>query len=265
VIVKNKYVLNDFPFDRQNLVVKIASHKYMLNDVMLKPAIGGVSGAKKGLLEGESYDFVSVRPSAFKDVDGALKKSRGLLTMVVDRALDKYTQSHIVPSFLVVMISWAVFWFPFVAPFITPRLAMSVLSLLTFTNLSLKSAACLPPGAPFNWNDVINRTIMTLMFFTVCLSMLSEVCMHQLKIEDVAKAVNYECKLLMPLLSISSLTIILSASGRHGWMSLDTTSAVVQVWMILIVGSYVAFNVTRIMAAQRKKADAVAVEPLLKK
>jgi len=263
-IVKNKFILDDFPFDRQNLVVKIASHKYMIDDVMLKPATVGI-GVKKGLLEGESYDYVKFSVTSHKDIDGALKKSRGLLTIVIDRALDKYTQSHIVPSFLVMMISWAVFYFPFVAPFITPRLAMSILSLLTFTNLSLKSASALPAGAPFNWNDVINQTVMTLMFFTVCLSILSEVCFHQLKIDDVAKAINYECKFLSPFLSITSLTLILSAAGRHGWTTLDSMSHLVQTWMFLIVGTYALYTGSRIRTAQavKKAAEDAKGEPAL--
>jgi len=268
-VVKNKYVLDDFPFDEQKLVVKIASAKYMINDVVLKPMEDGSGiGVKEGLLDGESYSFVDVSATAFKDVDGALKKSRGVLTITIKRDLDKYTQSHIVPSALVTAISWAVFWFPFVAPFITPRLAMSILSLLTFTNLTLKSGAALPPGAPFNWNDVFNRTIMTIMFTTVILNILSEICLHQLKIDDTARRINHELKVVMPCLTISSLILVLSAAGRDGWMGLGTTSVVVNGFIVSVVGSYLAFTVPRMVSAMAKKkvqGVAQAETPLLKK
>merc|ERR1719158_2300465 len=165
----------------------------MLKDVVLKPSKDN-NGVKNGLLDGEVYNFVDFSTSTIQDIDGALKKSRGLFTITVDRNIDKYTQSHLIPGFLVMMISWGVFWFPFVAPFITPRLAMSILSLLNFTQLVLKSSNALPPGAPLNWNDIINRTVMTAMFFTVTLNIVSEVCFHHFKIDDVAKAINNECK-----------------------------------------------------------------------
>jgi len=251
-IIKNKFPLADFPFDRQQLVVKIASEKYMLDDVVLKPSKDGV-GVAKDLLDGDGFEFVDVGASAIKDVDGALKKSRGLLTITIDRSLNKYRNSHLIPSFLVVMISWGIFWFPFVPPFITPRLAMSILSLLNFTILSVKSSSSLPAGAPFNWNDVINRTILTMMFTTVCLNIVAECFFHQLKIESLAKSVNLECKFFVPGVTIVSLALILSAAGRNGWMTLETTSGAVNLFILSVVGGYLALTASRTMSALAKK------------
>jgi len=251
-VVKNRYMLEQFPFDRQELVTKIASHKYMNNEVALKPDKEG-NGAKDGLLEGECYSLVDLKASAYEDESGALKKSRGVLTITVDRTIDKYLESHLIPGALVTMISWAVFWFPFVAPFITPRLAMSVLALLTFTNLTMKSSASLPAGAPPNWNDTINQTIMTLMFTTVVLSILSEVCMHQLKVEELAKKVNNELKGIMPCMSIIALSIILSAAGHDGWMTLSTTSTIVSIFLGASLLGYVSYTGSRIVSALAMK------------
>merc|ERR1719502_385791 len=95
-VVKNVFALEHFPFDRQDLIVKIASQKYMIKDVVLKPSKDN-NGVKKGLFDGEVYKFVDWSTKAVQDVDGALKKSRGWFTITVDRNIDKYTQSHLIP------------------------------------------------------------------------------------------------------------------------------------------------------------------------
>merc|ERR1719287_348876 len=96
----------------------------------------------------------------------------------VRRSLDKYSQDHLMPSFIILTISWAVFYFPFANPFITPRLALSIIALLTFTNLMVKSIKELPGSAPFNWNDLFNQQIQSLMFVTIILNIASEICDH---------------------------------------------------------------------------------------
>jgi len=262
-IIKNKYILNDYPYDTQKLIVKIASTKYMIDEVMLVPAKEGV-GVAPGLLKGYSYKLVDSGASAIKDIDGALKKSRGLLTITVKRDTSQYTQSHLIPSFLVTCISCGVFWFPFVAPFITPRVALSILALLAFTNLSIKSTDPLPPGAPFNWNDVFNQTILTLMFCTVCLNIFSEICFHQLKVDELARTINHECKVLQPFVAICTTTIILTAAGPGGWLSLGACSIVCKLFIVVVVGGFIVINMKRVSTALAKKKieeAAKAVEP----
>merc|ERR1719262_1608393 len=99
------------------------------------------------------------------------------------RQLDKYQEQHLVPTFIVLTISWCVFYFPFAGPFIMPRLALSVLALLTFTNLMLKSSRELPGSAPFNWNDLFNQQIQALMFTTIVTNISTEVVFHQLSMD----------------------------------------------------------------------------------
>jgi hypothetical protein len=254
-VVKNKFLLDDFPFDRQRLVTQIASHKYMADQVQLQPSTEGV-GVNKDLFDGESYSLTDIKASAIEDGNGALKKSRGLLTLTVDRDNAQYVQSHLIGTVVMTMMSWAVFWFPFSPPFTTPRLTMSIVSLVNFTYLTISSASVLPPGAPPNWNDIINQAILTLMFSTVVLNILSEICLHQLKVEELAKAVNHECKALMPFLSILCLSLILSAAGHveaNRWMSYATASTVVHCVLTIGVGGYVALTGSRIMSALAKK------------
>jgi len=263
VKVKNQYVLNDYPYDTQKLVVKIASSKYMIDEVVLKPAKEG-NGCAKDLMHGYSYNFVDVGSKAVQDVNGALKKSRGLLTITVAREPQQYFQSHLIPTFLITCISCGVFYFPFVAPFITPRVALSILALVAFTNLSIASTAALPAGAPYNWNDCFNQTILMLMFTNVCMNIFSEICFHQLKVNDVATSMNAHCKILMPLVCALTTGTILTTAGPHGWMSLATVSVFVKILIIVIMGSYVSYSVSRVTSALTKKRTlevAEAVKP----
>jgi len=256
-VVKNKYKLDHYPYDEQDLVVKIGSTKYMIDEVVLEPSKEGI-GAAKNLLKGSSYDFVKVGANSFKDVDGALKKSGGLLTISVKRTADEYFQSHLIPASLLVVISCGIHYFPFVAPFITPRVALSVLALLAFTNLMLASFTTLPSGAPFNWNDLINQTILMIMFTNICMNIFAESVYHQMKVDDLGKSMNHELKVLIPLMSFGSLSVIYSAAGPGGFMSLQTSSYVAKLIIIGTMFLYICLCVTRLNAALAKKAGAEA-------
>merc|ERR1719454_2775037 len=155
------------------------------------------------------YNLTSWNVESYPARDGELKKSRGTLNIVVKRSLEKYSQDHLVPAFICLMISWAVFYFPFANPFITARLCLSILALLTFTNLMVKSSKELPGAAPFNWNDLFNQQIQTLMFITIVLNICSEICFHSLNLVDLARNMNHEAKVLMPVMSITNVILIL--------------------------------------------------------
>jgi len=264
VVCKQKYDLTGFPFDEQTLMTKIASTKYMLSEVVLEADTSdGVSGLREGLFKGEIYQprDPAFETSTFEDVDGALKKSRGVLNIRVARLPDKYWQQHLVPSFLVIAISWGVFYFPYIGPFITPRLALSILALLSFTNLDLKMSAQLPDGAPYNWNDLFNSSVQMCMFSTIILNIFTEVCFHQLKVEDLAKAVNHECKIILPFASVCTLSLILGNAGEHGALSLETANIISKIILFGVIGSYMAYTAHRCnvgIAAQRRKEVAAA-------
>jgi len=234
-----KFALQNYPFDTQDLAVNLASSKYMLDEVVLSPdpdtKSSGVDEDIWGL-----YDFVSWKTGAREQFDGDLVKSRGFLSVRVRRSLAKYSQDHLMPSFIVLMISWAVFYFPFANPFITARLALSILALLQFTNLIIKSTKELPGAAPYNWNDLFNQQIQTLMFVTILLNIVSEICFHSFQNEALARTLNNECKLLMPLLSIINITLI-GGGCKYHWMSLPHTIIVTKVVLFSLLACYFTY------------------------
>merc|ERR1719487_2473619 len=220
-----KYQLAAYPFDTQNLAVKIASSKYMLDEVKLLPDTNssGVSEGVWGL-----YDLLSWKMSTYHTKDGVLEKSRGMLNLELKRGIGKYYEDHLLPSAIALTISWAVFYFPFANPFITPRLALSILALLTFTNLMVKSTKELPGAAPFNWNDLFNQQIQTLMFLAIVLNIASEIAFHSFDKQKLSRTMNHEAKILMPIVGIVNVTLVLG-SGKYGWMALGLCTTITKV------------------------------------
>lgn len=250
VVLNMLYELDQYPFDAQKLAVKVASSKYMLDEVELKASEDKThSGVNAEIFDGSGYQLSSWKVFAFKETDGALKKSRGVLEVTVSRTFNKYSESHLMPASLLLVISWGVFWFPFQNPFITPRLALSILALLSFTTLMIKSSSALPGGAPHNWNDTLNQQVQAMMFCTIVLNIFSELCKHQLKVEALAVSINHEAKVLLPILSIT-VCILAMGSGAYGWMTLSTAGIVSKALIGIVMGIYLASAMARLGKAQ---------------
>lgn len=244
--IMEKFDLADYPFDHQHLHVKLASSRYMSDEVVLV-------AEKKSFDVHEHifglYDVQGFEASVQETTDGELKKSRGVFDIVVKRSLGKYIDDHLVPALIAVIISWAVFYFPFAGPFITPRLALSILALLTFTNLMVKSAKELPGAAPFNWNDLFNQQIQTLMFLTIVFNIGTEIVYHQLGKEKLARTMNNQCKILLPSMSLINIVLILG-SAKFGWMEIFTATVVTKLTIVFLFAGYLGYVYTNLSAEE---------------
>jgi len=259
VTCNNIYELEQYPFDTQSLKVKIASSKYMLNELKLSPE-KSMSGLRKGIFESFPYELDSWKVFEFEEKDGALQKSRGVLEILAERSMDKYWENHLMPTSLLLMISWGVFWFPFAQPFITPRLALSILALLAFTNIMIKSNGELPDGAPLNWNDILNQQIQVLMSCTIILNILSEIFKHHYKLDDLAQAINHEAKVVQPIMSISVIVVVLTA-GEHKWLSVSSAGILTKIMIGTSMASYIGLCMAKLpgaLAEKKRKADEAA-------
>lgn len=253
-VIMEEFKVEAFPFDTQVLTQKIASTKYMLNDLILVPSEDpSLSGAPDDLCEGHGFDLESWNTSVISDVKGMLQKSRGLLSIRVKRGTARYTQEFIIPSVLLLCISWGVFWFPFIQPFITPRLALSILALLSFTTMSLRIDSMLPAGAPFTWSDLFIQNCQWMMFCTVKLNIITEVFCHTLKLDKLAKKMNNELKVLWPVMAMSSFLITFSHTDGKG---LDMASHLFKMVIILECGCWDAWCAARYKPAADEAAQA---------
>lgn len=233
--VMKKFELEAYPFDSQHLEVKLASSKYMVNEVVLV-ADNKSFGVEENVFGGV-YDVEGWHTNVYTSYDGDLKKSRGLIDIQVQRQLGKYVDDHLVPTSIALSISWAVFYFPFAGPFITPRLALSILALLTFTNLMVKSSKELPGAAPFNWNDLLNQQIQALMFITIVFNIFTEIMMHSFQREGLARMMNNDAKIFVPVVSMLNITLILGSARWH-WMGLWTCTLVTKIMLLLLTVGY---------------------------
>jgi len=256
--VMKKFELQGYPFDTQSLDVIVASSKYMTDEVVLEDSKedSGVYENIWGL-----YNMLDWSTKDYVTKDGPLEKSRGSLTVNIKRGLEKYGQEHLLPSAIVLMISWAVFYFPYANPFITARLCLSILALLQFTSLIVKSSRELPGAAPFNWNDLINQQIQTLMFVTIILNISSEIANHTFQNEDLAKGLNNQAKLLVPGLSIFNIVLILGG-GMNQWMTLEHCATLTQVSLVIFLSLYIAYAVKQERARARAKAEELKQEQM---
>lgn len=250
-----KFELGDYPFDTQNLKVKIASSKYMLDEVVLVPDnnASGVDETIWGL-----YDLESWSTGVYNDTDGFLRKSRGYINMEITRQLMKYFDDHLVPSAICLSISCAVFYFPFAAPFIVPRLILSIISLLTFTNLMTKSLKELPGSAPFNFNDLFNQQMQCLMFCSIVLNISAEVFNHQFKKEELSRRMNNHAKVLLPVMSIFNITVVLGGGCFH-LISCRSATLFTKTTVFGILACYAAFigsDIWKEMQQNKAAADA---------
>jgi len=256
--VMKKFELQGYPFDSQNLKIIIASSKYMTDEVVLEDSKkdSGVYENIWGL-----YNMLDWSTTNYVTKDGPLEKSRGCLEVNIKRGLEKYSQDHLLPSAIVLMISWAVFFFPYANPFITARLCLSILALLQFTSLIVKSCRELPGAAPFNWNDLFNQQIQALMFVTIILNIASEIAYHTFQNERLAKGLNNDAKILVPGLSILNIVLILGGGMNH-WYTLGHCATLTQAFLAIFLILYVANAVKKDRAAQAlEEAEKAKEEP----
>merc|ERR1719162_613790 len=104
----------------------------------------------------------------------------------------------------------------------------------------------------------------------VSMSLFSEVCFHQLKVNDVATAMNMELKAVMPLTLAMAVGTILAMAGdksllnSSGKLSIGEVSMLVKFLIIVVIGSYIAFSVVRANRAMVLKRTQEAEAPKAK-
>jgi len=255
--IQNKFILNDYPFDTQTLRLNVESTQYMLNEVKLAP-MGG-SGCHENFFDGEDYQERDFAVRVYKDINGPLKKSRGSMEMVVTRSLARFQRNFLLPALIYMAIACGVFWLPFSATFVTPRLALSIFILLIFSTLAGSADNELPEGAPYNWIDLLCFMIELHMFTMVCFNIFTEIVYHSLKCTVTAVHVSHEMKMIAPLTGGMSMAVVLAASMNPvGPLGLHSMRVLVPVGYLFFLLSYMTCCGSTLSAerARNKRAEA---------
>eukprot|EP00427_Karlodinium_veneficum_P006375 CAMPEP_0169179858 /NCGR_PEP_ID=MMETSP1015-20121227/67871_1 /TAXON_ID=342587 /ORGANISM="Karlodinium micrum, Strain CCMP2283" /LENGTH=559 /DNA_ID=CAMNT_0009254947 /DNA_START=23 /DNA_END=1700 /DNA_ORIENTATION=+ len=256
-VIRNKFELEEYPFDEQTLRLTIASEKYMSSELILLPLEDSeFSGLRDGFFDDEPYEKVDFSVSAYDDVDGLLKKSRGFMEIVVRRSPSKYQHSYLFPALLYSAIACGVFWLPFSPAFVVPRLALSILILLVFSNFAITADSELPDGAPYNWIDLICFTVQLHMFSVICLNIFTEVAYHTMNCKVTAIHMNNELKLASPLAIGVAFALISIASATKGALGLKTLTVLLPSLLALYLTIYASCCASTLAAEVAKNKNA---------
>jgi hypothetical protein len=153
--------LSDFPFDEQELRFIIVS-TYQTSDVK-------IGASRKSLAIGEKLSvtnwLVQLRDGAVSEHYVApLDRYLSRFDVIFDaqRLTGFYTWQLLVPLFLVVMMTWTVFWMPL--EFVAPRVGLVATSMLTLIAYRFSMASILPPIAYLTRLDLFMVASSVLVF-----------------------------------------------------------------------------------------------------
>ncbi len=111
--VTTYHALNDFPFDRQAFVLDFVSPELDRSQLVLVPDAEGTDISHRLGVEGWTFQGVSLSEQVqTARLLGGEELSRLSLVIFAERVPTYYTFRVLLPLFLVVAMSWAVFWVP---------------------------------------------------------------------------------------------------------------------------------------------------------
>eukprot|EP00929_Paragymnodinium_shiwhaense_P121089 TRINITY_DN93206_c0_g1_i1.p1 TRINITY_DN93206_c0_g1~~TRINITY_DN93206_c0_g1_i1.p1 ORF type:complete len:442 (-),score=61.05 TRINITY_DN93206_c0_g1_i1:275-1600(-) len=251
-VLTNTFDSSAFPFDNQTLLVTVGSTTYGADDLTLVPVADKTwTFVPPEVFRATDYHLNDYELLVIDDVDGFLTKSRGLLRMSVSRDPTGFISGTLVPEILILAVSYSVFWFPLTAPFAMPRVATALIAFLSLLTMALKTNAMLNRNAGLTWIDLFESTAQGLMFFTVCLNILTLASFHSFEAHHVAQVINAELMCGFPLLVLVVFGVC--AWKRDGTM-LDLMTLVNQLIMFVAGAIYIAWCLVRLWRETQQKA-----------
>lgn len=187
--------LSDFPFDQQELMFKIVSNQGV-EDVRLttQPELIGMAKTLSVANWKIRMDGTRSLTEYIPPVDRHLVRMDVVLR--AERQTGYYTWQQLVPLFLVVMMTWVVFWIPH--EYVPPRVGLAATAMLTLIAYRFAMSSVLPPIAYLTRLDIfiIGASILVYagLAVTVAVSYIFE---H--KNDELAQRVNRNARWLSPL------------------------------------------------------------------
>lgn len=188
--------LSDFPFDQQELTFNIVS-SYGKGDVRLLtgPELMGMAEA----LSVANWTIQMAGSRSLTEYVQPVDKYLVRLDMVLraKRLTGYYTWQQLLPLFLVVMMTWVVFWIP--QEHVAPRVGLAATAMLTLIAYRFAMSAVLPPIAYLTRLDVfiIGASILIYASLATTVAVSYIFSRHN---EELAHRVNRSARWLSPLL-----------------------------------------------------------------
>jgi len=253
--VKQHFDVTAFPFDYQRPKIIVASATLMSEDLVLQAMPEAtLQGAKPGLFEDREFQFVSDATTVFEEVDGSLKKSRGILTMTLRRDWTRYLQTTILPEIFLILISFTVFWMPRAQPFAMPRVATNLISFLTLMTLSINTAKKLPHDrAGMAWIELFADSMQMQNSLILFLNVFVDWVYCTLDLKELGEKMTNQLAVLFPLMgSVVVLMCFMGTSGEH----LERLHTLIRIWMFGVQGTWICYSLRCVRDARHEREEA---------
>merc|ERR1719387_2129112 len=235
--------------------MRIASTSLLSNELKLLGIQGDdeVVGVSDGVFDGKDVSLDSFEQRSYEEVSGALHKSRGELDMKLVRDSEALFHTLLLPELVLLMISWTVFTFPLLPPFIMPRVATAMIAYMALTTLMFRTSSMLPSRGGSAWIDIFEGCSQILMFWIVCLNIFVEALHNEFGQAELARQINWEVRLFFPfaLIVVYSIVFLFISSPD----SLYTLEVFTQLVLFLGIFGYSGFCVFRFVKARKAKED----------
>eukprot|EP00441_Pelagodinium_beii_P025133 CAMPEP_0197653318 /NCGR_PEP_ID=MMETSP1338-20131121/35013_1 /TAXON_ID=43686 ORGANISM="Pelagodinium beii, Strain RCC1491" /NCGR_SAMPLE_ID=MMETSP1338 /ASSEMBLY_ACC=CAM_ASM_000754 /LENGTH=419 /DNA_ID=CAMNT_0043228375 /DNA_START=54 /DNA_END=1311 /DNA_ORIENTATION=+ len=241
--------LQSFPYDTQDLYVKLASRTYMSDDLKMEAmSTADTSAEVSDLFSDVNWVLNSAKQLTVEEEDGALRKSRGELMLSITHDPSGIYSSSVLPAVLLVILSYTVFLMPMDKAFVMPRVATGMIAFLSLLTLSQQSLDNLPPINGICWLELFDVLCRFLVFITVVLNIFVEVICYQWYLPEMGHRVSREIMMLYPVVTVFTLGIVFMA--KESWYLLVAKF----LRIFLICGSLLFVSVwSRIAALQMKE------------
>jgi hypothetical protein len=249
--VKQHFDVSAFPFDHQAPKIIVNSATLMAEDLELRvTAEKNWKGAKPGLFGHREFLYISDNTTVFEDVDGNLKKSRGMYVIKLRRDWTRYLQTTILPEIFLILISFTVFWMPRAQPFAMPRVATNLISFLTLMTLSINTARMLPADrAGMSWIELFADSMQMQNSLILFLNVFVDWVYCTMDMKELGEKMTKELGVLFPLMgSVVVLICFLGRSGEH----LDRMQTLIRLWMFGIQATWIWYSIRRVRGEKAK-------------
>lgn len=234
---KNTFSVHAFPFDHQALRIVLASSTLMADELVLVPTKkDGYFGVKDGIFKGRDFSLVHFNATSFVEEDALLEKSRGELELLLKRDAWPYVQNLLVPCWLLLGLSYSVFWFPEIEVFVMPRTFTALIAFLSLMAFSLRTAQILPVRGGLAWIDLFEQSCQGLMCQTVWFNIFAQIIQHKFELKGLSRRLDVEMKFVFPLMAGIVFTIGFSKIGDD--QDLDGLSGLVNL-ILLLTGGFI--------------------------
>lgn len=231
---KGSFSFEAFPFDHHILQVKIVSKEKDMREMRLKP-LDAATGIPRG--QHPKGFHVYGHSMSVVEQDGF---EYGILSIKVKRNSRFWLFANLGTALLLLHVGWLVFWFPLELPFAMPRVATSMLSMLSIVTAKL-AVANVTGG--ISWGDRIYESFLCLLVLSTTSNVFIMFVAFRIKKKVLALRLDDEMKFIYLFCALFTVAWFTCVHSREKQLIARLiTGGLCLTW--LVVGQYRAYTET---------------------